>query len=1523
MVRTNKRNRMSLLLTISAQNNGGVYPPKPVLQFIQITPALVTLQLQGYSVGTTFQASQDPTFATGTQSNADGIFINLGTGIWYFRGSAINTQYSNRETQLLTATPLRTLAITADAGVSQVSITHDVVVGDATDIAHVQIWRRANQTGIYAMLTTFTPAQVINVGIKPYIDTTSIVNGTRYDYYFVAIPASINNTATQSNIDDATPQAITPQLSVPTGFAAVQQDNTAALSNTTLKCTWAAVANANQYTLSYTKNGIAQTAIVGSALTQYITGLAVNDVIALSLIAQDTTANYLPSNAAPLNRTLQDVLTTNNITPEFYNAEAYYKPLDGRREIWNYKSPESFLKGIMVDGTDVYIPYVSMAADIAAATAAYNAYTAAEVTALRFTDYPRITYTPFSQMSIDDKQLLSDALLAGENYTMITVPTSTFTNDDLHKEFCGRENHRNEALGAFIDEYIPYGISARYSKVCLVDSATKIFVDFEYNGGNVDAPQIQENGKGYIYFDNTTALNQLFAAANTLADDKTILFAPLTYSAKVITAYVAPLLNSVNANLAYNWLLKTSGTRSRIKYGIEDYFYLQLNESGSVKKYPLTNSTLLATNYDKVLFNITTSSSTKRFVSHNIQFVPAHGILSAAVPVKNKLIQGTNLNLVAFIRPQNGVEQDAIALGTGITQEKFAISMGDVSGGAYTGSGTSLMHDVSKISYQFHHDFRYAGAWALGQVGGGNKGGNYTMADAGTFDFGDQSEWAPGSNTFNMRFVANHNTLGSHIQANAHLPTHSLQAATEGNFLSSHTAGGNYRHLCYHIDKAILFADFIGNARYKGYWQLFYRNYAQALSNTIAELTTTNAQRAFLCANIPVKTQPDGQTPKHYVISRGIILKEGNGQHNSLGTPRPISVLNTAENYIDVTYIASGAASSVPRLTTGLKIMFTGPSAPTTPFTVNSVVKGTGSLYRFVLDEDMSAIDGGDVTHIIEIPTVPTIGMPFADAISTHINWCVALQKYVNDVTEEDLVYINEDDNKQPVEFQILDQFTCAAWVKVTDSTGFAKGDIVTDTVTGATGVVLRIDNYLTAHKIVIGENRIWTGTEWERDANYAAFTGTQITNGAVTETILSASTFEPSQIHTVVKKQVPNFSGSDYGVNGWETWVDVQDTTIFATANGVFTAVPVLINGTIAANASFKSATPNRIRFEIFDDRHKIPAGATITRVDNAASTTALTESDLLDQSGNYYVHNGAGGSQSVGLVMSAIPSQNIFQTVNLQGYYYSDVKVSPALPDDVNEDLDHQPIFDIQMLNSECEYLLTGDYYNGVHTYLELNKYGGTALTFFNNNGGTQANGSRMVRDYGYGTSGTNNNLTGFLTPSTWPRDSAGTLGHGRYSVAENSFDYRYCDFRNSYLRTNGSSVTQLYNLGDGGEDVYSLMYYMKVLNLVGCVNYTIGESFGGGSGAKSPQKHMDKMRRIYAKYLADNGVAYVPPYAADGLPVRPLMHVHRSNISTASITNEGANVVKSDSATNAPQYPQTLIELQTELNDNFLFE
>jgi hypothetical protein len=1762
---------MAIIINVTAEYGSVEQVPlgKPVLNTIGIPlPVLAQFTLGNYSGGDfVVEASQTPTFdvvnyfVIASEGNTAS-FANIPLlGTWYFRGRKDFSGSVNSDRVEITfiQTPViapedTQLVITANAGDGEATITHNCPT-DNPNIDYISVKRRELPSGTFAEVGTFEPTATA------YVDTP-LTNDQAYQWQFDAIPVNANNTISSSNTSNATPTDGEVQLSTPTGIF-ITQDLIIEGEGTT------GVDTHPESGVDYNFVINDGTPIVQSTPTYDYSGFTAGDPLNVKISVTKT--GFTESNQAQITRTINDP-DAEYFIPEDYDAVAYYKPLDGRRELWNYKSPSSFLKEIMDSTSPLYVAPDALATeaeqqalDIAAAQEAYDDYCDAEISAGRYTDFPKITYTPFTQMTNADNDALSTVgpltlnsssehtietgiktftyptaspmgwkvgiivkikngsnwmegkvtaisstsmtvsintingsgtfsswQIVFENFTKITTSVNTFSVEDEGKRFCGRDNHFNGPLVDDIDAYIPNAVSARYANVCLYVSPTEIYVDFEFNGGNITTPQIQTNGKGYIFHDNTAAFNEMFTEVNAASGDKLIRFAELTYSDKLMTAYIAPLLDPPPVSLTNNWMLNSLGTRSRVKYGIEDYYYLELGAPDTTQAYPLSNGDLTVTTFEKTLFRLTGSLASKRFVTHNVQFVAAHGVLAAALPQKNRLVNGTNNNLIAFVNTQSGVERDAIILanreglsvnsstsniigmgsktftystttlgwpintivkavsgsnwmegnitaispteltftvkkfsGTGTYTswnlkfslvEKFVLTIGDVSGGTYSSANSVVdpaeMHDdVTKMSYQFHHDFYFAGAWALGQLGGGNKGGNYTMANIGTFNFGDQSEFAPGNNVFQMKFSTNTNKLGSHVQANGHLPTHTLESGESGNFLIAHTAGGNYRHMCYHIDKAVLFADFVGNAKYRGYWQLFYRDYAQALSNTYLNLTTTTTQQVFLGANLPVRTEVDNETAKHYVISRGFAPKSHAGQHNSLGTGRPLTALNIGDGYVEASYTTSGAYGNTPRQAKGIKIMFSGTGAPTTQFTVNSVSEilpaTVPKIWRFYLDEDLTGLElgGAGITHLEEVVDIPTMGMPFKDGLITHPNWQIPIQKYALDFDANDLNYINEDNNKQPIEWQILDQFTVCAWVKVADSEGFSKGDIVTDTTTNARGVIRRIDTYInnTEHRIIIGEQRVWTGTEWIRDLLYDAFTGAAITNGTVTEDILSASTFDPKVIHEVVRKQVPNFSGSDYSLDQWETWIDVEDAFLFSSAKSTTSAtiglgsktltypstavgwvnntiiratsgtawmegtitsvsatgvtfnvtsinesgtyndwyikqtggtvgggeikptIPVLINGTINAKVFFRSAQSKRIALKVFDNRHKIPSGATIARVDNLLETTSSLTSELINTEGDYYVHNGSGGAQSVGITMSARRS-NMFGSVNLQGYYYSDVKVSPALPDDANDDLDGNPMFDIEMIKSECEYLLDGNLYDACHSYLELNKYGSTSLTMFNNNGSSGANGSRTLRNQagssqiGYGISGFNNNQTGFLTPFAWPVNNAGSLGHGRYSVAENSFDYRFINFMQSYLRTNGTSSTATYNLADGltPATVYSLMFFMKALNLIGCINYNVSESFAGGTGAKSPRTHWESMRRIYAKYLADNGVEYEPPYADDGLPVRPKFHKHRTSASTTIIANEADNVVKSNDVANAPQYPQPIIDLMTELGE-----
>lgn len=765
---------MSLLLNISTPFSGQLALPKPVLDFVQQSPALTTVQLRNYFVGTTFQASQDPSFASSTISNNDGIFVNLGVGVWHFRGIAPGTQYSDRETANLQQTPLRTIAITADAGLGEVVITHDVVVGDADDIEMVQVWRRANQTGEYTIAYFFDPANVEIANLNPLVDI-NVINGTRYDYYFVAIPASINNSPSQSNIDDATPQAVTPQLSTPTSFNAAQKDNTNADSNTTLKCTWGAVSGANQYTLSWSKNGTPQTPIVGSALTQYITDLSIGDIIALSLVAQDTTAQKTDSNAATLNRTMQDVVNVAYLTLEDFGGLDYEKPLDGRRELWNWKSPESFRPENIPAPTD---------ADFAAAQQAYEDYCNAEIAAERFNDYTLITYTPWNQLSQDDKDILQNEGLTGEDYTMITTPGDEFTDTDNGMSFVGYFNHvwPNDINLARADEYIPGSQLARYATVCHVAGPRKMFVDKLFNGGNPADPQIQENGQGVIFSENSLAWQQTLDAWKTGDGSKTeIRLKELALDGNVIRGsyFVTQPGQFTTGSINRNLKVTTQGSRSRLKLGYEAKYREERTYYGRTS----------VVNDPDIHFNL--SGHQGHFGFENVQIIPP---LTGLKPYK-QMWTGTKHSGVAYvINGENYAYWHALQLGNALTgNERPGIGIGLMQGGQK--SGTAPLNDVSAMCFDLHVNCHYAGGWCAGQKGGAAFGGLMEVTINCTFDFEDQEKWQPTTeDNLTMKIITNKAWLGSGVE-NKDIYRGAIFEITSpsGNFFSNNTFGGSNR----------------------------------------------------------------------------------------------------------------------------------------------------------------------------------------------------------------------------------------------------------------------------------------------------------------------------------------------------------------------------------------------------------------------------------------------------------------------------------------------------------------------------------------------------------------------------------------------------------------------------------------------------------------------------------------------------------------------------------------------------------
>lgn len=404
---------------------------QPIILFTSQLPSLIIANFsgaEGYDVYE-WEYSYNNAFTESTSGTGGGIVVNnFGAGEFHLRVRGLNTVTNERTNyntvvRVIEATPLRTLFIDANAEDGQVVIVHNITTDDSAVSEVVEIWRRANSTGVFAVVASFNPLNVGDAGISPYIDTT-VVNGTFYEYFLRMVASSIDNISSQSNVDSATPQSSTPTLSTPTGLNMAWDEVTAG----TGVFTWNTVLNATSYDVLLDDVFVANVA----SATRTFTGLTIAQSYKFSVVAK--AAGYTDSATAFINRTAPDPLAEDVLVSNF--VEPYLKPFNGM----NYAGLQFPL--INYDVLD---------------EAAFNS-----LTGLTYSSYPQgaTLITPVTDEAVP--------------------VTAQFTSTDVGMRFCGLKANVNGAAGTFVDEYPAFDISARYSNVIWQNGNTCV-VDFAYN----------------------------------------------------------------------------------------------------------------------------------------------------------------------------------------------------------------------------------------------------------------------------------------------------------------------------------------------------------------------------------------------------------------------------------------------------------------------------------------------------------------------------------------------------------------------------------------------------------------------------------------------------------------------------------------------------------------------------------------------------------------------------------------------------------------------------------------------------------------------------------------------------------------------------------------------------------------------------------------------------------------------------------------------------------------------------------
>lgn len=436
--------------------------------------------------------------------------------------------------------------------------------------------------------------------------------------------------------------------------------------------------------------------------------------------------------------------------------------------------------------------------------------------------FPLINYTPYSV----DPGIIEGTGLAGTDYTLITVLDDypeVFTHDDLGMRFCGLFNHANPPSANYdrVDEFFPQEQGARYAEVVHVIDGRNIIVDFEFNGGDRNNPQVMEEGKGYIFYDNSEALNDMIQSYLDDDNAEDMKLQPLAVNDDyVLTTYVAPELDSFSiADKPYVKIWTGTAERARIKMGIEDYYHLERNLGETIYTNP------------GVVWDYGMGRhGEQNLVSHNIQWVPPHRTIPNARTFKKALVTGRKgPGIIAFINQENRAEFDAIEAGEGLTDEHFQLIPSSVgAGGSYSGDGSELEHDVIDFGYELHKNFNFEGSSAAGSKTAVAGGGEWYGLVDGNVCFTPQTKYNPATQQFVARFTTDYSGLPEGVQEKGYYSPYVLEVTSpHGNLLKTTTLGGSNRINIFNIDRFIFLASAQGVRRdnpgeFMGYYDICY-----------------------------------------------------------------------------------------------------------------------------------------------------------------------------------------------------------------------------------------------------------------------------------------------------------------------------------------------------------------------------------------------------------------------------------------------------------------------------------------------------------------------------------------------------------------------------------------------------------------------------------------------------------------------------------------------------------------------------
>ena len=487
--------------------------------------------------------------------------------------------------------------------------------------------------------------------------------------------------------------------------------------------------------------------------------------------------------------------------------------------------------------------------------------------------YPLLDYTPASL----EPEMLNGLTLEGRTFTKITAKTNEdfFPADIVGKSFCGLFAHQNPGQPDYnrVDEFYPQELGSRYAKVVHRFDSKNVLVDFEYNGGDRAKPGKIVNGKGYFFFDNSHAWDEMRVALTSKKNQqKEIRLQGFAIKGGVQALYVIPQYQTWKCTTTD--LKIWSGTKNipALKIGFEDYYRLE-NRLGTTTIRQASD-----------LFELPGPGKDHNLIV-NIKLYPPHRtVLESSTFMRTVFTGRKAAGVTALVGATQLDEERYIKAGKGLSNETFITwNFSSVSGGGrLTPESNGVLQDVEAYGYVLCKDYEQRGPFFT-QMNG--HAGNYLVVENATIDFENQNAINPTSNLLKMRVNRNadaYSGLPEEIEKRKqyYLP-YVFEVVGEGNLFKAVAMGGGNRTnlLTFNGSKGVytFIASVQGvrsgvSADFFGYWDMFFvpknERSGWGMDKKGKEWYSRTSTKIMVFEQIPEKG-------KRYTISRHYEIKEG------------------------------------------------------------------------------------------------------------------------------------------------------------------------------------------------------------------------------------------------------------------------------------------------------------------------------------------------------------------------------------------------------------------------------------------------------------------------------------------------------------------------------------------------------------------------------------------------------------------------------------------------------------------------